>query len=154
MIVIFSPWSKCIFSHFKTDLSIHWSNPPGVLRKKCSENMQRTPMQKCISTKSHATLLKSYFGMGILLWIFWIFSANLFIKSHPEDCFWIQRDFKGLSYLFAEFLTSWKRDQFIYNLNHEIILLETKKTNLIFKLLDKKLCIFYVQKLLSHTTNQ
>ena len=46
----------------------------GVLKKRCSENMQqiykRTPMPKCvisIKLQSKATLLKSQFGMGVLL---------------------------------------------------------------------------------------
>ena len=42
----------------------------GVLGKRCSENMQqvyrRTPMPKCDFNKV-VTLLKSHFGMGILL---------------------------------------------------------------------------------------
>ena len=42
----------------------------GVPRKRCSENMQqmyrRTPMRKCDFNKV-ATLLKSHFGMGVLL---------------------------------------------------------------------------------------
>ena len=44
--------------------------PRGILRKRCSENMQqiyrRTPMPKCDFNKV-ATLLKSHFGMGALL---------------------------------------------------------------------------------------
>ena len=45
----------------------------GVLKKKCSENMQRiyrrTAMPKCDFNKvaKQATLLKSHFGMGVLL---------------------------------------------------------------------------------------
>ena len=43
----------------------------GVLKKRCSENMQqiyrRTPMPKCDFSKVAATLLKSHFGMGVLL---------------------------------------------------------------------------------------
>ena len=42
----------------------------GVLRERCSENMQqiysRTPMSKC-DVKCKATLLKPHFGMGFLL---------------------------------------------------------------------------------------
>ena len=45
--------------------------PRGVPRKRCSENMQqiyrRTPMLKCDFNKAAATLLKSHFGMGVLL---------------------------------------------------------------------------------------
>ena len=44
----------------------------GALRKRCSEKMQeiyrRTPMPKCDFSKvAFATLLKSHFGMGVLL---------------------------------------------------------------------------------------
>ena len=43
----------------------------GVPRKRCSENMQqiyrRTPMPKCDFNKLLETLLKSHFGMGVLL---------------------------------------------------------------------------------------
>ena len=45
----------------------------GVLKKKCSENMQqiyrRTPMPKCDFNKvaCFATLLKSHFGVAVLL---------------------------------------------------------------------------------------
>ena len=43
--------------------------PRGVLRKRCFENIQqiyrRTPMPKCDFNK--VTLLKSHFGMGVLL---------------------------------------------------------------------------------------
>ena len=50
-------------------------SPRGVPRKRCSENMQqtyrRTPMPKCdfnkVAKQSKATLLKSHFGMGVLL---------------------------------------------------------------------------------------
>ena len=34
-----------------------------------------------------ATLLKSHFGMGVLLYIF-IFSEHLFLRATLEDCFW------------------------------------------------------------------
>ena len=43
----------------------------GVLRKKCSENMQqvywRTPMPKSDSNTVAGTLLKSHFSVGVLL---------------------------------------------------------------------------------------
>ena len=45
--------------------------PRSVPRKKCSENMpqiyRRTPMPKLDFNKVEATLLKSHFGMGVLL---------------------------------------------------------------------------------------
>ena len=43
----------------------------GVPRKRCSENVQqiyrRTPMPKCDFNKVAKQLLKSHFGMGVLL---------------------------------------------------------------------------------------
>ena len=57
-------------------------------RKKCSENMQqiykKTPMPKCC----RATLLKSHFGMGVLLQICCIFSKHLFLGTPLGGCFW------------------------------------------------------------------
>ena len=49
-----------------------WQKLPsrGVLRKRCSENIQvcrRTPMQNSISIELQAILLKPRFGMGLLL---------------------------------------------------------------------------------------
>ena len=35
-----------------------------------------------------ATLLKSRFGMGVLLWICCIFSEHLFLRTPLEGCFW------------------------------------------------------------------
>ena len=66
----------------------------GVPRKKCSENMQaiyrRTPMPKCDFTKVvFATLLKSHFGMGVLLCIYCIFSEHLFVGTPLNRCFCI-----------------------------------------------------------------
>ena len=34
-----------------------------------------------------ATLMKSYFGMGVLLQICYIFSEHLFLRTPLEDCF-------------------------------------------------------------------
>ena len=52
--------------NFPHHTSVQKPPPRGVLKKRCSENMQqiyrRTPMPKC-----KATLLKSHFGMGVLL---------------------------------------------------------------------------------------
>ena len=45
-----------------------------VLRKRCSENM-------------YYLLLKSHFGMGVLLWICCIFSERLFPRTHLSGCF-------------------------------------------------------------------
>ena len=70
--------SPCNFNHFYGSfrVEIDISSTPlqkkpvkGVIRKRCSKNMhqiyRRTPMPKCDFNK--ATLLKSYFGMGVLL---------------------------------------------------------------------------------------
>ena len=60
---------------------------------RCSENMlqsyRRTPMPKCdFKPKCHfnklETLLKSDFGMGVL-----IFSEYLFLRTRLAGCFWI-----------------------------------------------------------------
>ena len=54
--------------------------PRGVLMKRCSENMRqiyrRTRMLKCDFNK--VALLKSHFGMGVLLQICYIFSEYLY----------------------------------------------------------------------------
>ena len=48
-----------------------------------------------------ATLLKSHFGMGVVLYICWIFSEHFFIRTPLEGCFWIQVyfDIKQMSLL-------------------------------------------------------
>ena len=49
----------------------------------------RTFMLKCGFNKvAKATLLKSHFGMGVLLWICCIFSKYLFLKTPLDGCFW------------------------------------------------------------------
>ena len=60
----------------------------GVLRKRCSENMQqiyrRTPMSKCGFNKLH-------FRMGVLLYIKFaacIFSEHIFLITPLDGCFW------------------------------------------------------------------
>ena len=35
-----------------------------------------------------ATLLKSHFGMVVLLWICSIFSEQVFLRTPPDGCFW------------------------------------------------------------------
>ena len=59
----------------------------GVLRKRCSENMQqiyrRTPMSKCEFNKLH-------FGMGVPLYIKFaacIFSEHIFLRIPLDGCF-------------------------------------------------------------------
>ena len=60
----------------------------GVIRKRCSENMQqicrKTPMSKCEFNKLH-------FGIGILLYIKFatcIFSEYIFLRTPLDGCFW------------------------------------------------------------------
>ena len=64
-----------------------------ILRKRCSENTQqiyrRTPMPKCDFNKVaswKATLLKSHFGMGVLLKIWCIFWEHLFLRTPLDGC--------------------------------------------------------------------
>ena len=64
----------------------------GVRRKRCSENMQqiyrRTPMPKCDFNKfNKAPLLKSLFGMRVLLNICCIFLEHLFPRTLLKGCF-------------------------------------------------------------------
>ena len=57
-----------------------WQRSNGVLRKRCSKNMQ----QICRRT----SLLKPPFDMGVLLLICCIFSEHPFIRTPMEGCFW------------------------------------------------------------------
>ena len=55
----------------------------GVFKKICSENMQQ------IYRRTHAaTLLKSHFGLGFLLWICCIFPEHLLWRTPLEGYFW------------------------------------------------------------------
>ena len=60
------------FSHLICTIRTSRPEVFGVLRKRCSENMQhiyrRIPMPKC--DLNYWNLLKSHFGMGVLLQIF------------------------------------------------------------------------------------
>ena len=60
-----------------------------VFEKGCSENMQqmcmRTPMAKCDFNK--VALLKSHFGMGVLLYICCMFLVHLFQRTPLDGCF-------------------------------------------------------------------
>ena len=67
--------------------------PRGALRKKYSEKMQqiywRTPILKCNFNKfCFANLLKSHFGVSVLLQICCIFSEYLSQWTHLGGCFW------------------------------------------------------------------
>ena len=77
-------------SHNKEIFRYIWQQPSrGVLRKRCSENMQqiyrrRTPMSKC-------EFNKLYFGMGLLLYIKFaacIFSEDIFLRTPLDGCVW------------------------------------------------------------------
>ena len=67
----------------------------GLLMKRCSDNMQqiyrRTFMLKCCK----ATLLKSHFGMGVLLQMCCIFSEHLFLRIPLDGCFWTVKEITG-----------------------------------------------------------
>ena len=57
-------------------------------------------MPKCDFQNCFATVLKSHFGMGVLLYICCIFSEHLFIKITIKGCFCIggkgiKRESKG-----------------------------------------------------------
>ena len=62
--------------------------PKGVLRQGCSENMQqfyrRTPMPKCDFNKV-AKQLKSYFCMGVFLYICCIFPEHFWVAATGYD---------------------------------------------------------------------
>ena len=60
----------------------------GVLRERCSENMQQIYRR---TTISRYELNKLQFGMGVLLYIKFdacIFSENIFLRTPLDDCFW------------------------------------------------------------------
>ena len=75
--------------------------------ERCSDNMQqiyrRTPMPKCNYNKVEvqfqlsckATLLKSHFGMGFLLYICCIFSKHLFLRTPLDSRFWTVQEITG-----------------------------------------------------------
>ena len=57
---------------------------------KYAANIQESTYAKVWFQKScKATLLKSYFGIGVLLYICCIFSKYHFLKTPLEGCFWI-----------------------------------------------------------------
>ena len=78
--------------HLLLDTLIVFRKQPSirVLKENGSKNMQqihrRTPMRKHDFNKV-STLLKSYFGMGILLQICCIFSEHLLLRTSLNDCF-------------------------------------------------------------------
>ena len=57
----------------------------GIL-KTCSKITGEHPYRSVIYCE--ATLLKSHFGMGVLLWIYCIFSEQLFLGTPLSGCFW------------------------------------------------------------------
>ena len=72
----------------KTSLQSQKQSSRGVLRKRCSKNMQqiyrRTAMQKC----DLGMKVQSNFSMGVLLWICCIFSEHLFLRTPLDGYFW------------------------------------------------------------------
>ena len=113
----------------------------GVPGKRCSKNIQqiyrRTPIPK-------TTLLKSHFGMGVLLQICCIFSAHLFLRTPLEDCFWSYKKIKYLDILRFPYI---KCNWFCYIVYYFIGTLRTFSKHLskslvyrIFLLLDKTFC--------------
>ena len=48
-------------------------------------------MPKCDFNKVAVTLLKSHFGMGVLLYICCIFSEHLFLRTPLDGCLWIKQ---------------------------------------------------------------
>ena len=67
----------------------------GVLRKRYSINVQyiykRTPRVKNNFSKVTATLLKSHFGMSVLLQIYCIFLQQPFLITPLEGCFCLKK---------------------------------------------------------------
>ena len=64
----------------------------GVLRKRCSENMQQiyrsTPMpNRDFNKVAKATFLKSHSGIGVFLLVCCIFSEHLFLRTPLKGCF-------------------------------------------------------------------
>ena len=91
----------------------------GVLRKRCSEDMQqiysRTPMSKCEFNKLH-------FGMGVLLYIKFaacIFSEYIFLRTPLESCFWYRLFSKHSSCIWKG-VNSWKINERQKNF-HEVL---------------------------------
>ena len=58
----------------------------GVLIKGYFENMQQI-YRSTLMPKCDFTLVKSHFGIGILLYICCIFSKNVFFRTPLEGCF-------------------------------------------------------------------
>ena len=88
--------SNCFFSRKKSTQKKYYQKQPSrcVLRKRCSENTQqvyrgtnthaKVRFQESFARdllKCFATLLKSHFGMGVLLQICCIFPEQLFIRT-------------------------------------------------------------------------
>ena len=66
--------------------------PKDCLRKSWSENTQQiyrtTPMLSVISIKLLCNFIGITFGMGVLLYVFSIFSEHLFLRTSLDRCFW------------------------------------------------------------------
>ena len=103
--------------------------PRGVLRKRCSENMQliyrKSPMPKCdFNIVATATLLKSHFGMGVSCKFAACFQNIVFSKNTP---WWLLLDtLRNSSTLFhghhiekPEYVYSWTPPIVMGFLTHE-----------------------------------
>ena len=83
VIIIFSSWSKRIFSHFSksifqlTEAALQVFLGKSV-RKICRKFKGEHQCWSAISITLHATLLKLHFSMHVLLQIFWLFSEHFF----------------------------------------------------------------------------
>ena len=83
VIIIFSSWSKRIFSHFSklifklTEAAFQVFLGKSVW-KICHKLKGEHQYWSAISITLHATLQKSHFSMYVLLQIFWLFSEHLF----------------------------------------------------------------------------
>ena len=79
-------------------------------------------LQENIHAKE-ATLLKSHFGMAVLLQICCIFSKNLFLRTPLDGCFWMYDDTKR-----NEHYLSVLYNLFNYRQHHQFINIKEKKS--------------------------
>ena len=91
----FIMWNFLAYYFFYVKTMIRSSHPEvffgkGVL-KICSKFIGEQQCRSAISIKllCFATLLKSHFGMGVLLYICCIFSEHLFLRTPLDGCFWM-----------------------------------------------------------------
>ena len=110
MIIIFSSWSKRIFSHFSkltfklTEAALQVFLGKSV-QKICRKFKGEHQCWSAISITLHATLLKSHFSMHVLLQIFWLFSEHLF-NSTSRGLLLNSKRFEGVLYVLYMFYSS------------------------------------------------